>query len=231
MKKFTVILCILLSIFLLPKLYALIRAENARELAEQEIIKTIEKGANILDFSEFSYLSSIPERAFQIEHLQRLNVSGTRIDNIDKIFIFKDLEHLNIRQTRIHDISALTQNKALISLDIGATRVFDLSSLPSFMRLNRLQMDRTFIQSLCPLNNVENLDWINLYRSYAKDGSQDCFNDLERDVDEVGGGNSYRQNYIPGTLYLALVALDRFWETYEWKTVFNAIQSRAREDG
>jgi hypothetical protein len=207
------------------------RAENAYKLAEQEIFKTIEKGANILDLSEFKYLRSIPESAFQIENLRRLNISGTRIDNVDKILAFTDLEHLSVRQTRINDISVLSQNKALISLDIGATHVFDLSSLPSFVNLNRLQMDRTFIQSLCPLSNVENLDWINLYSSYAADGSKDCFKDLEKNVDEVGGGNSYRQNYIPGKPYLALVKLDRFLETYEWKTIFNAIQSRTREDG
>lgn len=206
------------------------RAENAHKLAEQKIIKTIEKGANVLDLSEFSYLSSIPESAYQIENLRRLNISHTRIDNIDNVTVFKNLKHFNIRQTRVHDISWLTQNETLKSLDIGATRVFDLSSLPSFMSLNRLQMDRTFIQSLCPLNNVENLDWINLYSSYAADGSQDCFKALEKDVDEIGGGNSYRQNYMPGKPFIALIALDRFWETFEWKTIFNAIQSRSPED-
>lgn len=231
MKKFSIIFFILLLVFLLPKLYAFVRAKSAHKLAEQEIFITIEKGANILDLSGFKYLRSIPENALQIENLRRLNISGTRIDNVDKILAFTDLEHLSLRQTRIHDISALSQNKALISLDIGATRVFDLSSLPRFINLNRLQMDRTFIQSLCPLNNVENLDWANLYSSYAADGSQGCFKDLERDVDEVGGGNSYRQNYIPGKPYLALIGLDRFLETYEWKTIFNAIQSRTREDG
>ncbi|MEP2980065.1 MAG: hypothetical protein ABJO86_11305 [Lentilitoribacter sp.] len=200
-------------------------------MAEQKIIETIEKGATVLDLSEFSYLSSIPERAFQIENLHRLNISGTRINDIDRVSTFKRLEHFNIRQTRVQNISVLAQNKGLTSLDIGATRVFDLSILPSFMSLNRLQMDRTFIQSLCPLNDVENLDWVNLYSSYAADGSQGCFKDLERDVDDVGGGNSYRQNYVPGAPYLALVKLDRFLETYEWKAIFNAIQSRTREDG
>ncbi|MEP3198535.1 MAG: hypothetical protein ABJO57_11735 [Lentilitoribacter sp.] len=200
-------------------------------MAEQKIIETIEKGATVLDLSEFSYLSSIPERAFQIENLNRLNISGTRISNIDRVNTFKRLEHFNIRQTRVQNISVLAQNKGLTSLDIGATRVFDLSILPSFMSLNRLQMDRTFIQSLCPLNDVENLDWVNLYSSYSADGSQSCFKDLERDVDEVGGGNSYRQNYVPGVPYLALVKLDRFLETYEWKAIFNAIQSRTRKDG
>jgi uncharacterized protein YpmB len=90
-KKFSVIIFILLLVFLLPKLYAFMRAENAYKLAEQEIFKTIEKGANILDLSEFKYLRSIPESAFQIENLRRLNISGTRIDNVDKILAFTDL--------------------------------------------------------------------------------------------------------------------------------------------
>lgn len=231
MKKFIKISLILLLVFLLPKIYAYTRSVQDYDLAEQEIFSTMEKGSSVLDLSEFSYLRAIPEKAYQIENLHRLNISRTRIDNIDKISVFRHLEHLSIRQTRVGEISSLTENEALLSLDIGATRVFDLISLPSLVNLTRLQMDRTFIQSLCPINDIEKLAWLNLYRSYAADGSHDCFAYLERNIDEVAGGNAFRQNYVPGRPYRAWVALDRFFEIFEWKSVFNAIQSHRGDDG
>ena len=224
MRKFNVICLILLLGFLLPKIYAFALSVNENNLADQKIAATIEKGANVLDLSEFKYLRSIPERAFQIKDLNRLDISQTRITDIEKLSNFTELEHLNIRQTRVSDIASLTKLNKLFSLDIGATRVFDLAPLADIPSLNRLQMDRTFIQSLCPLKDAENLNWLNLYSSFSKDGSQDCFNELEKSIDEIGGGNSYRQNYIPGTTYLALIAFDRFFEMFEWKNIYKAIQ-------
>lgn len=224
MRKFNVICFILLLGFLLPKVYAFALSVNHQNLADQKIAATIEKGASVLDLSEFKYLRSIPESAYQIESLNRLDISQTRIADIEKLSNFTELEHLNMRQTRVSDIASLAQLSKLFSLDIGATRVFDLTPFADFPSLNRLQMDRTYIQSLCPLRNVETLGWLNLYSSFSKDGSQDCFNDLEKGIDEVGGGNSYRQNYIPGKPYLALIALDRILETFEWKSIYKAIE-------
>lgn len=222
MRRFNLICLILLLGFLLPRVYAFVLSVNDHGLADQKIAATIAKGTNVLDLSEFKYLRSIPDSAYQIEDLNRLDISQTRITDLEELSNFAELEHLNIRQTRVSDIAALTKLSKLYSLDIGATRVFDLAPLADAPSLNRLQMDRTFVQTLCPLKNAENLNWLNLYRSFSKDGSQDCFNELEKSIDEVGGGNSYRQNYIPGTTYLALIMLDRFFETFEWKNIYKA---------
>lgn len=224
MKKFSAAILFLLFVFLLPKLYAFALSAKDYHLADQKTIETIERGANVLDLSEFAYLTSIPENAYRIENLTRLDISQTRIVDLENVNSFNELKHLNIRQTRIDDISLIADIKTLQSLDIGATRISDLTSLSDLENLDRLQMDRTFIQSLCPLKNVAKLNWLNLYKSYSIDGSQGCFRDLEKDIDELGGGSAFRQNYMPGKLYLSRVTLDRFLETFEWKSVFKAIQ-------
>lgn len=231
MKKFSAAILFLLFVFLLPKIYAFTLSAKDYDLADQKVTETIEKGANILDLSEFAYLTSIPENAYRIENLTRLNISQTRIIDIKKLNSFSKLNHLNIRQTRIDDMSSIAEIKTLQSLDIGATRITDLTSLSDLENLDRLQMDRTFIQSLCPLKSVAKLNWLNLYKSYSIDGSQGCFQDLEKDIDELGGGSAFRQNYIPGKLYMSRIALDRFLETFEWKSVFKAIQGGDRQDG
>lgn len=231
MKKFSAVILFLLFVFLLPKIYAFALSAKAYDLADQKVVETIEKGANVLDLSEFAYLTSIPENAYRIKNLTRLDISRTRIVDIKKLNSFNELNHLNIRQTRIDDISSISEIKTLQSLDIGATRISDLTPLSDLENLDRLQMDRTFIQSLCPLTNVAKLNWLNLYKSYSIDGSQGCFQDLEKDIDELGGGSAFRQNYIPGKLYLSRVTLDRFLETFEWKSLFKAIQGREHQDG
>ncbi|MGI9353993.1 MAG: hypothetical protein ACR2PF_02340 [Rhizobiaceae bacterium] len=118
--------------------------------------------------------------------------------------------------TRVTDLPPAEANISLENLDIGRSSVHDLELLKKLPRLHWLRMDHIAVKSFCPATEIRSLDWINLCSSYAEDGSHDCFNKLEKHVREVGSGNWYRQNYIPGG-YRAEVSLKGLLQEWEWR--------------
>ena len=57
---------------------------------------------------------------------------------------------------------------------------------------------------------MSNLQQLNLYRSYAHDGSQKNYKALDEKGVRIISGSAYRQNYIPGILYKSQVGVARF---------------------
>jgi len=127
------------------------------------------------------------------------------------------LESIYVGGKRVKDLSPLITNHRLEILDIGRTWVFDLEPLSNLQRLRWLQMDRVAVRSICPLQNVKSLNWVNFHKSYASDGSKECFKQIGKRAKDIAGGNSYRQNYIPGGAYKFTVAFDRFLKYWEWR--------------
>ena len=200
-----------------PKAYTMYEARNDFKVAEARIQKAIATRRTVLDFKDLKNLMEIPSSVRKVEGLWYFNAVGTKIDDVSPLSNLPDLKSIYVGDTRVSDLSALRVNDRLEDLDIGRSWVSDLEPLSQLPSLNRLQMDRIAVKSICPLLNVRFLNWVNFYKSYANDGSQECFKKLETRVKEVGGGNSYRQNYIPGAPYKLTVWFDRFLKYWEWR--------------
>ena len=202
-----------------PKTISMVQASDDYATAENRIEEAIKDGRTVLDFRDLKHLTRIPENVRDIKGLWHLNaVSAKRLTDIHSLRGLPELKNLQLGDTRISDLKPLSGLKNLEVLDIRHTWVEDLQPLTQIPRLRWLQMNALGVETLCPLNDVRFLDWLNLHKSYAKDGSQKCFSELEDKVTELGGGASYKQSYIPGKPYLWKVSFGRFLEWLEWSS-------------
>ena len=218
MKKIVgLIIVVCLAIAITPRAYTIFKARNDFKMAEVRVEEAIAAGRTVIDFKGLKSLSQIPARVRDIEGLWYFSAAGTKVADVSVLSDLPDLKSVYLADTRVADLSPLRSNGLLEQLDIGRTWVFDLQPLMDLPRLRWLQMDRIAVKSICPLQKVHGLNWINFYQSYANDGSQECFRKLEQRVKEVGGGNSYRQNYIPGAPYKLTVWFDQFLKYWEWR--------------
>ena len=201
-----------------PKISSMLRGYQDDTIAQSRVEHAVKEGLTVLEFGDLKNLTSIPDSVRQVEGLWFLKATGAkRLTNIDALKGLPDLRHLQLGDTRISSLAPLSDLKSLEVLDIRTTWVTDLEPLTTIPRLRWIQMNELGVKSLCPLNEVRALSWLNLYKSYAKDGSTECFHDLERTVTELGGGSSYKQGYVPGTPYLMKVSMERWLEVLEWR--------------
>ncbi len=218
MKMFKILLALIVLTAISPKLYYSVRGYLDFRTAETRIAEIIKKGQTNLNVGDLRYLTTIPQAVGSIKGIESVRASGTRLQNIDALSNASELKSVYLANTQISDLSPLRDSKRLETLDVGRTWIYDLTPLSELQRLRWLQMDRAAVKSLCPLQKVRSLNWINLYSSYAEDGSQKCFSAMERTIRDVGGGNSYRQNYIPSGLYTFQVSTYRFLERWGWRS-------------
>lgn len=207
----------MLAIALAPSVYASVRSYFDYNTAKQRIQLAIDKRHTGLQLQDLAYLDALPTEIGNLTNLEFLTASNTRIDDISALAGLARLETLQIANTRVSNIEVLRTMKSLEVLDIGRSRVHSLTPLESLRRLRWIQMDRAFVASLCPLVKLRSLNWLNLYSSFAKDGSRECFKKLSGRIDDIGGGNSYRQNYMPGESYLNRVKFTRFLKDWNWR--------------
>lgn len=223
MKNGFIFLLLVVILFFAPKAYSSFLATNDWNEAELRIASAIEKNLIVLRLKNLANLESIPETVQDIKGLKRINASGTKIENIESLRGLTELEHLIIRDTRVTDLSPLMEFRNLQELGIGGSWVNDLSPLMDLPRLRWLQMDKTAVKSLCPLTGIRPLNWLNLSSSHAHDGSKDCFLTLDSRIQQLTGGNAYKQNYIPGAQYKAKQSFDHFLQKWEWKSIIDGI--------
>ena len=201
-----------------PKLLAHKLASSDFATAEERINHAITERRTVLDFSDLPYLRSIPETIHKVEDLWHLNASSSkRLEDIQSLANLPDLKHVQLAETRVSDLSALSTLSSLEVLDIRDTWVADLTPLTQATNLNWLQMNNLAVNSLCPLNDVRSLNRLNVHKSYASDGSKDCFEDLANGISDLAGGSAFRQNYIPGFLYKLKISSERFFQYMEWR--------------
>jgi hypothetical protein len=216
-KRLLITLILVLIVSGIPKTFSIIRSAGDYDIAEDRIENAIENGLTVLDFKDLKYLTKIPDTIRQVKGLWFLNAnSAQRLSDISALEGLPDLKHLQLGDTRIKDLVPLSNLQRLEVLDIRDSWVSSLEPLIDLPLLRRLQMNSLGVESLCPLNKIQSLSWVNLYKSYAKDGSQDCFLKLENKISDLTGGSSYKQNYIPGTPYLWKVSFERFLKKLEW---------------
>jgi hypothetical protein len=216
-KRLLIILILILVAGIIPKTVSKVREARDYAVAERRVDDAIKKGLTVLDFKGLKYLTRIPDTVRQVKGLWYLNASSAkRLSDIKSLEGLPELKQLKLGDTRVDDIKPLSNLEKLEMLDIRDTWVFNLEPLMKLPQLKRLQMNSLGVESLCPLNKIKSLNWLNLYRSYAKDGSQECFLELENEVTNITGGSSYKQNYIPGKPYLWKVSFERLLEKIEW---------------
>lgn len=201
-----------------PKTISIFKSTRDFDIAQERITNAISEGIGVLDLRDLKHLTKIPETARNIENLFRIDAANAeRLSDIRAIEGVNTIKGLVFRNTRVSDLSSVRNLNRLETLDIGKTWVEDLQPLSGLKRLRWLQMHEIGTASLCPLKDVLALNWVNLYKSYAVDGSTDCFEKLQRRVQDIGGGSSYKQGYKPGTPYRIKVSLERFLKFIEWR--------------
>ncbi len=209
-KLLFLILIIAASAYVLPGVYSARQLANLHYAkATQMIAAAKDDRRTSLSFKELTHLRQLPPSITELEGLNHLNLRGTEIASLEVVSQLDDLQWLSIRETQVSDLTPLTRLKNLNSLDIGKSRVQDLEPLTQVRFLAWLDIGNTEIRTLEPLTRVQFLNWVNLHGSYAHDGSRQHFDELHKFVPEVYNGSAFRQNYVPGQLYLLKTRLGR----------------------
>ncbi len=92
-----------------------------------------------------------------LKNLKELDLTWTRVKDLDFLKWFTDLEKLSLKDTRVSDISALEWLKNLKELDLSKTEVSDISSLKGLTNLEKLSLKDTKISDISALEWLTNL--------------------------------------------------------------------------
>ncbi|WP_299848808.1 hypothetical protein [uncultured Roseovarius sp.] len=211
MRKLLILLLVTAAtIYVMPGIFTARQLANEHyEKAAQLITTAKEDRKSSIDFSELTHLRQLPPTILEIEDLYSLNLDGTEIASLEIVAQLPALARLSIRETPVTDLTPLARLKNLHSLDIGKSRVRNLEPLAQIEYLATLDIGTTEILSLEPLTRAKFLLWVNLHRSYAMDGSKQHYDRLHQLVPEVYNGSAFKQNYVPGQLYLITTRLNR----------------------
>lgn len=181
-------------------------------VAEQRVDEMIAKGINHLSFSDLTELRRLPPNIRQAKRLVYLTLRDTNIRDLSGLEGLPELQNLDLNHTQVSDLRPLSGLPSLRLLYLHNTWVEDLTPLQTLPALQRLDIGQTQITTLEPVTRIPQLIWLNLYRSYALDGSSGHFQVLEQRIPELSGGSSYRQGYRPGLQYQMMV---RYWRVRE----------------
>lgn len=149
------------------------------EDAQQLVAEAKVHGTTELDFSELSWLTTLPPELAKLTSLRSLdvrdtqianltplasptaltalNVSGTQITNITPLANLTALTSLDCWGTGIADLTPVAKLTALTSLDVGMTQITDLTPLAMLTALTSLVVSDTKITSFAPLSNLRSL--------------------------------------------------------------------------
>lgn len=198
------------------------------ETAELRIANATERNRFSLDFSDLENLKVLPEKISNMADLVQLNISETSVLDLSPLASLPRLEILTLRRTRVTDLSPLSSISSLNNLDVGESWVFDLEPLATLQGLQRLDIGTTAIKSLEPVSRIPQLNWLNLYSSYAHDGSIQYYSTLQDNGVSVFHGNAYKQNYVPGWQYKIKAQLSRHIDKY-WPAAKNKPDTRSSQ--
>ncbi|MEP5760870.1 MAG: leucine-rich repeat domain-containing protein [Litoreibacter sp.] len=181
--------------------------------AEKRVIDVIAKGTNNLDFDDLRELRRLPANINEVPNLVYLSMRETNVSDLTGLEGNSTLEQLDLNGTRIADLTPLEALPELRLVYLHDTWVKDVSPLTTLPSLERLDIGNTQIDTLLPVTRMEKLNWLNLYKSHALDGSGDHFTVLEdAPFLELAGGSAYRQDYRPGWLYNVTLRFSRLKE-------------------
>jgi hypothetical protein len=105
----------------------------------------------------------------QIETLERLDVSYTRIRDISPLRQHKSLRSLSIKGTDVSDISVLHANTRLYHLYAGKTLIKDLGPFGAPRNLQSLDVSDTEIPDVNALAGIKTLNWLQISNTPVSD--------------------------------------------------------------
>ncbi len=117
-------------------------------------------GISEMDLSSYSQLTSI-DPLYQIQNLQKLNISQTNVGSLQALFELRDLIYLDISKTIVESLAPLENNNSLQYLDISNTKVSGLQALREMFSLRKLNIENTPINNLEAIKSLNGLNLIN----------------------------------------------------------------------
>lgn len=163
-----------------------------------------------IDLSKYKQLTSI-EPLYQIQNLQKLNISHTNVSSLQALYELRDLNYLDLSHTLVESLAPLENNNSLQYLNISNTRVRGLQALREMYSLRKLIVENTGIKSL---EAIKSLNGLKLLRA-----------------DQTEVPDQQFQDFIlnnPNCLVIyQSEKLNKWWMglTANWKEEFSGIQS------
>jgi hypothetical protein len=167
-------------------------------------------GISEMDLSNYQQLTSI-DPLYQIQNLQKLNISQTNVSSLQALFELRDLKHLDINKTIVESLAPLENNNSLQYLDISNTRVRGLQALREMYSLRKLNIENTGVKNL---EAIKSLNGLKLLRA---DGTQIPVNQFQEFI---------LTNPSCLVIYQS-VELQRWWNNLSanWKEEFSQMQN------
>jgi len=121
-----------------------------------------------MDLSKYDQLTSI-EPLYQIQNLQKLNISHTNVSSLQSLYELRDLNYLDISYTIVESLAPLENNNSLQYLNISNTRVRGLQALREMYSLRKLNIENTGIKSLEAIKSLNGLKLLRADRTEIPD--------------------------------------------------------------
>jgi Leucine-rich repeat (LRR) protein len=135
-------------------------AKAVRTVEEARTSKAREIHLGLVD--ELPPLTALP-------HLRRLDLSCTRITNIEPVGQLSGLKHLSVDRTRVVDLSPVAGLRQLTGLNLAKTDISNLDALAELTNLEWLNIEHTSVTDLRPLANLPKLQMLRMSRSAVSD--------------------------------------------------------------
>lgn len=106
-------------------------------------------------------ISRLPKSMNMLSRLTNLDLSRTKVRNINALSGLIALENLDLSETEVSDINALSGLLSLANLELKSTAVSDISALSGLMELTYVGLKNTGVSNigdLCDLTAMTNLD-------------------------------------------------------------------------
>lgn len=135
------------------------------------ILNVLNDGGNELSLAHdgFDQLLYLPEEISNLEKVQFLDLTGSKVEDLTPIAKMTGLRYLRLGSSSITSISALSEMKVLTRLEVSNTAVSDLTPLQGCTSLSDLDASGTRITSIEPLKKLSRLRTLRLSDSRLKD--------------------------------------------------------------
>ena len=101
--------------------------------------------------------------------IRRIDLSGTRIDDLAPLADFVGLQWLNLSETAVSDLSPISNLTDLELLFLSGTSVSDLSLLLKLTALESLFLSRTSVSDITPISRLTALEYLHLSGTSVSD--------------------------------------------------------------
>lgn len=146
-------------------------ADKAYEAALREIERVREAARTDLRMSGevFADLETVPPEVATIVGLRTLDLSRTKVSDLEPLKGMTTLESLQLSQTAVSDISPLQRMTALRRLSLYNTNVTDLAPLSELTAMQYLTLVRTGVSDLSPLQDMIALESLRIDATAVSD--------------------------------------------------------------